>query len=629
VAQLAVPPIEAQAAMESLGTRQTILRRQKALLFLMSQPHAINLSWVYAESGSNLADLQELEERGLIRLFENEIFRDPLASLDDTTRIELPPDEIELTPEQTNALRQILKSMSGIGDSPPILLHGVTGSGKTEVYLRATEQAIKNHKEAIILVPEISLTPQMVRRFLHRFPGQVGLLHSRLSDGERYDTWRRARNGNLKVIIGARSALFTPIPHPGLIVIDECHDPSYHQSEPPFYDAVDAAIEYSRQCGAVCVLGSATPTIEQRYMTERGDWTRIELPRRVKSKRLPAVEVVDMRHELRTGNRGVFSRSLVESLAETIERREQAILFLNRRGTATYVFCRDCGAVVKCPKCDVPLTLHVESTNRAERLTCHRCGYQRQAPKQCNACASPRIRAYGLGSEKVEAEVKVLFPKARTLRWDWETTRQKNAHEIILTHFFNHQADVLIGTQMLAKGLDLPLVTLVGVVLAEVGLNFPDPFASERVFQLLTQVAGRAGRSDLGGKVILQTFVPDHYALQFAARHDVDGFFRRELGNRRQLGYPPYTKLVRLEFRHLDAAKVKKEAHALADRLKVKLEAVSQRSTELIGPVPCYFEKEGGEYRWQIILRGSKPEECLRDLNLTDWRIETDPVNLL
>ena len=222
-----------------------------------------------------------------------------------------------------------------------------------------------------------------------------------------------------------------------------------------------------------------------------------------------------------------------------------------------------------------------------------------------------------------------MFPKARTLRWDWETTRQKNAHEIILTHFFNHQADVLIGTQMLAKGLDLPLVTLVGVVLAEVGLNFPDPFASERVFQLLTQVAGRAGRSDLGGKVILQTFVPDHYALQFAARHDVDGFFRRELGNRRQLGYPPYTKLVRLEFRHLDAAKVKKEANALADRLKVKLEAVSQRSTELIGPVPCYFEKEGGEYRWQIILRGSKPEECLRDLNLTDWRIETDPVNLL
>ncbi|MBM3124221.1 MAG: primosomal protein N' [Chloroflexi bacterium] len=629
VAQLAVPPIEAHAAMESLGTRQTILRRQKALQFLMSQPLAINLSWVYAESGSNLADLQELEERGLIRLFENEIFRDPLETLEKSTRMELPPSEMELTQEQTNALGEILKFISGIGDSPPILLHGVTGSGKTEVYLRATEQAIKNHKEAIILVPEISLTPQMVRRFLHRFPGQVGLVHSRLSDGERYDTWRRARIGNLKVIIGARSALFTPLPHPGLIVIDECHDPSYHQSEPPFYDAVDSAIAYSRLCGAVCVLGSATPTIEQRYMAERGAWTRIELPRRIKSKGLPAVEVVDMRQEFLTGNRGIFSRSLVESLAETIERKEQAILFLNRRGTATYVFCRECGAVVKCPNCDVPLTLHVEGTNRPESLTCHRCGYERQTPKKCSACGSPQIRAYGMGSEKVEAEVKALFPTARTLRWDWETTRQKNAHEIILTHFSNHQADVLIGTQMLAKGLDLPLVTLVGVVLAEVGLNFPDPFASERVFQLLTQVAGRAGRSDLGGKVIFQTFVPDHYALQFAAKHDVDGFYGRELGNRRQLGYPPFTKLVRLEFRHLDAAKVKKEANALADRLKVKLEAGCQRSTELIGPVPCYFEKEGGEYRWQIILRGSNPQEVLRDLNLKDWRIETDPVNLL
>lgn len=626
VAQLAVTPEAAQAEMGSLGsTKQTQARRESALRFLIQQPEPINLSWVYAQTGCNLADLQELEERGLIRLFENEIFRDPLAGLE--VREQDSRESFTLSTEQAFSLTKIVNAIS----NQPIsniqyLLYGVTGSGKTEIYLRAAEETLKRGKQAIILVPEIALTPQAVRRFHSRFPGQVGLVHSKLSEGERYDTWRRARGGKLNVIIGARSALFSPLPNIGLIVVDECHDGSYYQGEPPYYNAVTAAQEYARLCGAVCVLGSATPKVEQRHLAETGHIHKLELPERVTDAVLPPVQVVDMREELKNGNRGVFSRRLAESLAEVIERGEQAIIFLNRRGTATYIFCRECGTTLKCPNCETPLTLHLENK---ERLLCHRCGYTRQKPKTCPNCASTQIREYGLGSEKVESDIKAMFPSARTLRWDWDTTRQKDAHEIILTHFANHQADVLVGTQMLAKGLDLPLVTLVGIVLADVGLNLPDPFASERVFQTLTQVAGRAGRSARGGKVILQTFMPEHYAIQFAAGHDVDGFYQRELEYRRRLGYPPFAKLARLEYRDADPLKAEAEAQKLAGRLKVRLEAEGHRQTEMIGPVPCFFAKENGEYRWQIILRGPDPSAVLRDARFAAWRIEIDPISLL
>lgn len=624
VAQLAVTPEAAEAEMGKLGsTKQTQARREAALRFLIQQPEAINVSWVYAETGCNLADLQELEERGLIRLFENEIFRDPLGKLEKPEM----GDSITLSAEQSFALTQIVNSITNLPSSNlQYLLYGVTGSGKTEIYLRATEETIKRGRQAIILVPEIALTPQAVRRFHARFPGQVGLVHSKLSEGERYDTWRRARAGKLNVIIGARSALFSPLPNIGLIVVDECHDSSYYQSEPPYYNAVSAAQEYAKLCGAVCVLGSATPKVEQRYLAETGQIRKLELPERVTDSVLPPVQVVDMREELKHGNRSIFSRVLGESLAEALERGEQAIVFLNRRGTATYIFCRECGTALKCPNCETPLTLHLENK---ERLLCHRCGYTRGKPKTCAHCGSNQIREYGLGSEKVEADIKTMFPQARTLRWDWDTTRQKDAHEIILTHFANHQADVLVGTQMLAKGLDLPLVTLVGIVLADVGLNLPDPFANEKVFQTLTQVAGRAGRSARGGKVVLQTFMPEHYAIQFAAGHDVDGFYRRELEYRRKLGYPPFAKLARLEFRDADPLRAEEEAHKLADRLKVRLEAGGFRQTEMIGPVPCFFAKENGEHRWQIVLRGPDPASILRDVRLSDWRVEIDPISLL
>lgn len=621
VAQLSVKPEAAEAEMESLGsTKQTLARRQAALRFLIHQPDAINLSWIYAETGCNISDLQELEERGLIRLFENEIFRDPLGKIEKQET----SGELILSPEQTAALQAILSSFNL--QPSTFLLYGVTGSGKTEIYLRAAEEVIRNGKQVLVLVPEIALTPQLVRRFLARFPGQVGLVHSKLSEGERYDTWRRARDGKLNVIIGARSALFSPLPNIGFIVVDECHDNSYYQAEPPFYNAVSSAQEYARLCGAVFVMGSATPTVEQRFHAETKQTKILGLPNRVTDSMLPPVQVVDMREELKNGNRGIFSRGLAESLAETISRGEQAIIFLNRRGTATYIFCRDCGHALKCPNCETPLTLHLENK---EKLLCHRCGYIRQKPKNCPQCGSDQIREYGLGSEKVEADIKAMFPQARTLRWDWDTTRQKDAHEIILTHFTNHQADVLVGTQMLAKGLDLPLVTLVGIVLADVGLNLPDPFASEKVFQTLTQVAGRAGRSARGGRVILQTFMPEHYAIQFAAEHDVNGFYERELEYRRQLGYPPYARLARLEYRHADNVKAEEEARRTADRLKIKIEAEKRRQTELIGPVPSFFSKMDGIHRWQIVVRGPDPVSLLRDIKLTDWRIEIDPISLL
>lgn len=658
VAQLAAPPEVAEASLPNLGkTAATQKRRAAALACLVHELDEVNVSWVYAESGCNLSDLQELAERGLIVLRENEVWRDPLERVEKRGVEDSHPQQ--LTRYQQAAWEQIRAAFNSQSALPPFLLHGVTGSGKTELYLRAAEEAVQRGRQAIILVPEIALTPQTVRRFLARFPGQVGLVHSRLSEGERYDTWRRARAGLLKVIIGPRSALFAPLPHPGLIVLDECHDASYYQSEPPFYHAVTAAQAYARLAGAVCILGSATPTVTQRYQATTGKMRLLELPERIEhnlssaefipqpgGKRsaveiaidsggqshkaratgLPPVAIVDMREELKSGNRAIFSRALTEALAETLTRGEQAILFLNRRGTATYVFCRDCGLVLTCPQCDTPLTLHLEER---ERLLCHHCGYTRQKPGKCPQCGSAQVREYGLGSEKVEAEVTALFPQARVLRWDWETTRSKDAHEIILAHFAAHRADVLVGTQMLAKGLDLPLVTLVGAVLADVGLYLPDPFAEERVFQVLTQVAGRAGRSARGGRVILQTFAPQNRVLQAAARHDYAAFYADELAQRGRLGYPPFARLARLEFRHADNAQAEAEARKTASRLRSQIEAGGRRQTELIGPVPCFFAKLGGVYRWQVILRGPQPASLLREWMPGNCRVEIEPISLL
>jgi primosomal protein N' (replication factor Y) len=342
---------------------------------------------------------------------------------------------------------------------------------------------------------------------------------------------------------------------------------------------------------------------------------------------LPPVEIIDMRTELKDGNRGFFSHALEHALTNVLARDEQAILFLNRRGTATYVFCRDCGLALKCPHCEIPLTYHTQLPG--VELLCHHCGYTRKMPKSCPACQSTTIRQFGLGSERVEAEVQERFPAARTLRWDWETTRQKDAHEIILSHFVSQRSNVLVGTQMLAKGLDLPKVTLVGIILADVGLNLPDPFATERIFQVLTQVAGRAGRSSLGGQVILQTYQPEHYAIQAAAKHDYAGFYTRELTERKKLGYPPFGRLVRLEFRHVNPQDAENAAHSMAEVLRTRVNKEGRVETDVIGPVPCFFAKFKDLYRWQVILRGPEPASLLPIRIPVGWRVEIDPPGLL
>lgn len=690
VVQLVCSPDAALQRVQALSRKGSRAqeRREAIIRYLASERSAVDVSWLYAASGGNAQDLSWLAERKVIMLSESEIWRDPLREV-----AFIPKEPPVLTPEQQSVWSEIQAAlrMAAAGKSvKPFLLHGVTGSGKTEIYLRAVAETLNLGRSAIVLVPEIALTPQTIRRFLARFPGQVGLMHSGLSAGERYDTWRRAWRGELRVVIGPRSALFTPFHHLGLIVVDECHDDSYYQSEiPPFYHARQTAIDYARLAQAVCLLGSATPDLTSRYLASRGKLHYLHLPDRILAHQevaadqlqrlslhhssryhplsdqaagadLPPVRVVDMRQELRAGNRSIFSRALQDALVYILDKGQQAILFLNRRGTATYVFCRNCGQSLRCPRCDTPLTLHnppqttglrdlgeglrlegagppakpdrqieANKTTTGSGLVCHHCGYRRKMPGVCPNCGKPHMRHYGTGTERVEAEIQALFPKARTLRWDYETTRQKGAHDLILSHFQAHHADILIGTQMLAKGLDLPLVTLAGVILAEVGLNLPDYLAEERVFQVLTQVAGRAGRSPLGGEVILQTYVPEHYVIQAAARHDYAAFYNQELENRRKLGYPPFSQLVRLEFRHPQRAQVEREAHALAGRIRQWLEEEGKRATEMIGPLPCFYARLQGQYRWQIVLRGPDPLSVLRGRQLGSCRVEVNPPSLL
>lgn len=625
-------------------------RRLKILELLAREPGLVEPAWIYTRTGGKNYDLKALEDAGLIRIVDVQVWRDPL---EETSFVQANPPE--LTSDQQRVWERIHASMGGSQSKKPpapFLLHGVTGSGKTEIYLRAVKEALAMGKRAIIMVPEISLTPQTVNRFLSRFPGRVGVVHSQLSEGERYDTWRRARNGELSVIVGPRSALFMPLEDLGLIVVDECHHESYDQSErSPYYRGVKTAVAFARLSGATTILGSATPQVTQYYQAISGNWIYLDLPKRILAHReaiahyaerlgidlpilpgegltadlgLPEVSIVDMRQELMAGNRSIFSRELHSAIQQVLDTGQQAILFLNRLGSATYVFCRHCGHVIKCPRDDKPLTYH----RSRDGLLCHTCGYQRKIPKKCPVCGSNQIKQLGAGTERVEKLVNEYFPGVRTLRWDTETTRKKGAHEQILTHFSNHSADVLIGTQMLAKGLDLPLVTLVGVILAEVGLNLPDYHAPERTFQVLTQVAGRAGRSPLGGKVILQTYEPDNYAIEAAAQHDFAGFYSQEMAYRRDLGYPPFQKLVRLEYRHYDSEKTQSAALELAGRIKTWIAEENQRIS-MIGPAPCFFQRLYGKYRWQIVLRGDEPAALLRDRQLPDWIVEVDPSSLL
>lgn len=615
-------------------------RRKRVLDYLEGEALPIAVTWVYAETGANGGDLEKLSGMGLIQLGETEVWRDPLINMQPV--LTTAP---ELTADQQSLLSVIQPQFTGKEKLKPILIHGVTGSGKTEIYMKAVEETLARGKGVFILVPEIALTPQMARRFYARFPGKVGLIHSRLSPGERYDTWRRIRSGVLPIVIGPRSALFSPLAEPGLIVIDECHDHSYHQEDnPPQYHTVAAAMVYAQQTGAVLLLGSATPGIELLAQFQQQKWPVLTLPNRIaaslpgesvisqESPPLPIIEVVDMRAELRKGNRTALSESLQVEIGNVLDRKEQVILFLNRRGSASYVFCRDCGMVLRCSRCNTPYTWHAGTA----MLICHSCNHQRQMPKTCPACGSSNIRQFGMGTESLEKLVLEVFPTARTLRWDADTARYKGAHDLILDHFTQHRADILIGTQMLSKGLDLPLVTLVGIILADLSLHLPDFRAPERTFQLITQVAGRSGRSSLGGKTILQTFEPENYAIQCAAKYDFDQFLKTELEHRRKLQYPPYSRLIRVEFRHPKPELVQKQALLARDRLTGWIEEEDLRQTEIIGPAPCYYEKRAGLYRWQMLLRGSNPARLLEAHPPSEWnlggvmiQVTVDPTTVL
>jgi primosomal protein N' (replication factor Y) len=651
-AQLAIPLEQVeQIASETDQTRASNVRRMEILRLLAKEPLPVSFSWIYAQTGASYTDLKKLVEQEYILFNETEIWRDPLEE------ISLSPDTPPvLTPDQQAVWEHIHQVMQHVGQGEPIkpvLLHGVTGSGKTEIYMQAVAETLASGRQAIVLVPEIALTPQTVRRFMARFPNRVGIYHSKLSPGERYDTWRRARKGDLGVIVGARSALFMPLPNIGLVVLDECDQDSYDQNDIlPYYHGVEVAEALARLAGAVLILGSATPRITQYYQAQQGKWDLQTLPQRVlahketiqaEAKRLhvelpidddqeglislplPRVSVVDMRQELVKGNRSVFSLELQQALYSTLEAGQQAILFLNRKGTSTYVFCRECGYVVKCPRDDKPLIYYVSR----RQLLCHTCGYTRQLPTKCPNCNGTQIRQLGTGTEKLADLVTELLPGARVLRWDADTTSKKGAHDLILSHFSAHRADILIGTQMLAKGLDLPLVTLVGIILAEVGLNLPDYRAAERTFQVLTQVAGRAGRSPLGGRVIMQTYTPENYAIQAASRQDYASFYAQELKLRQELAYPPFTRLVKMEYRNADNERAEVTAQQMAENLRTWIKEGGLTQTDFIGPVPCFYTRLNGQYRWQIVLRGPDPAQLLRGRMFRDWLIEVDPPDLL
>lgn len=543
--------------------------------------------------------------------------------------------ELSLSNWQQLALLEIEKQLQQ-GGPGVFLLHGVTGSGKTEVYLRAIELALAAGQQAIVLVPEIALTPQMVSRFQARFGDRVAVLHSRMSETSRYDEWQRIRCGAASVVLGVRSAIFAPLNNIGIIVLDEEHETSYKQEESPRYHARDVAMQIAARHKALVVLGSATPSLESYSRAlPGGPYQKLVLPQRVTPHSLPPVFLVDMRREWKNGAGGIFSRRLLEAIGERLAMREQVILFLNRRGYATFVVCRECGLVLKCPYCDISLTYHNNGIMR-----CHYCNYATSAPASCPDCRSSQMGYYGTGTQKVEEELRVYFPGAGILRLDADSTARRGAHQEIFQAFKEHRADILIGTQMVAKGLDLPGVTLVGVVNADITLHMPDFRAAERTFQLITQVAGRAGRGQQGGEVLVQTYTPEHYSLVFAARHDYEGFFRYEYAQRRLLSYPPFVRLGRVVLAGSRQEEVEAGAAYWAEQLN-RLIAEQQLPAVLLGPAPAPLNRVRNRFRYHLVVkaRGANVVRQLlsraRDVGTgPPWNrllvaVDLDPQNLM
>ncbi|MFF2528879.1 primosomal protein N' [Brevibacillus sp. NPDC058079] len=587
-----------EEAIGSLPARAEQMRRVLQLM-LMHKEQSLSVQMLRDEYGITRSPLKSLESKGWIAIEQVEVYRDPYAN----RRFQEKQKPV-FTPVQEAVLTPILQSIES-GTYASYLLHGVTGSGKTEVYLEAIERTLKKGREAIFLVPEISLTPQMVERFKARFGADVAVLHSALSQGERYDEWRKIIRNQVKVVVGARSAIFAPFRNVGLIVIDEEHESSYKQEETPRYHAREVALWRAKENQGVLVMGSATPALETYALATRGRYELLRMPERVGNRPMPEVHVVDMREELQAQNRSMFSRKLHEMIADRLAKEEQMVIFLNRRGFSTFVMCRSCGYTMRCIHCDISLTYH--KTNHTAR--CHYCGYTIAQPKHCPECQSEHIRFFGTGTQKVEAELAKLFPGIRVIRMDVDTTSRKGSHEELLNKFRSGQGDVLLGTQMIAKGLDFPRVTLAGIIAADTSLHLPDFRAAEKTFQLLTQVGGRAGRHELDGDVVIQTYTPEHYSIIHATKHDYPAFYQDEMMQRRRTGYPPYFRLVLITFSHEDVPVVIRGAHTMADYLRQRL----AQTTVLLGPVASPIARVKDRFRFQIMLK-YRDEPQLSDL---------------
>ncbi|MGD9118147.1 MAG: primosomal protein N' [Dehalococcoidia bacterium] len=615
---------KSQGETEVTALHKSAPKQASLLEYLLRQNEAVPWAKVRDNIKCSKATADALVSKGLARFEEVEVRREPI-SYDNIT----PSLPLTLTPAQQQAFEAIKPTLAD-DKSEVFLLHGVTGSGKTEIYLQALAETVKRGQKGIVLVPEIALTPQTIERFAARFPQRVAVLHSKLSLGEQFDEWQRVRQGDFDVVIGSRSAIFAPQPNLGLIVIDEEPEWTYKQADQsPRYHARAVALKLAELSGATVILGSATPDVESFYHAQKGDYRLLELPERVTpydGSALPQVEIVDMREELKAGNQSLFSTSLFQAIGQAIANQEQVILFLNRRGAASFIQCRSCGFVMRCRRCDVPLSYHLTE----DRLVCHQCNYNIKVPESCPQCGRRRIKFLGIGTQRLEQEVGYSFPQARLLRWDSDVTRGRYAHDEILAKFRAHDADILIGTQMVAKGLDLPLVTLVGVVSADTALNLPDFRSGERTFQLLSQVAGRAGRGTKGGRVIIQTYAPEHYAIRAAAGHDYTAFYEQEIEYRRQLHNPPFKQLAGLTYSHTNDALCQREAERMKSFLEQEIAAKGISGIEIIGPAPAFIHRLRGRFRWQLILRGTELSAFLSPLPLpTGWAVDIDPMGLV
>ncbi|WP_342493495.1 primosomal protein N' [Bacillus sp. FSL W7-1346] len=586
---------------EKLEEKQEQLKKnavkQKALLAFLLQTNETTFlaKDLQQQTGASSQTIKALIQEGLLTESYEEIYRDPYRDREFT-----PSTPLDLTTEQAEAAKPIHQAVSD-DKHETFLLHGVTGSGKTEIYLQTIDHVLQKGKEAIVLVPEISLTPQMVQRFKERFGSNVAVLHSGLSTGEKYDEWRKIHRKEVKLVVGARSAVFAPFENLGMIIIDEEHESSYKQEEMPRYHAKDVAIERAGRHQCPVVLGSATPSLESYARAKKGVYTLLTLKRRVNQQQLPHVSLIDMREELRNGNRSMFSEELMLRLKEVLERKEQAVLFLNKRGYSSFVMCRDCGYVEQCPHCEISLTYH----RFQKRLKCHYCGHEAPVPPECPECHSEHIRYFGTGTQRVEEELTKVLPEARVIRMDVDTTSRKGAHEKLLTSFGNKEADILLGTQMIAKGLDFPDVTLVGVLSADTSLHIPDFRSSEKTFQLLTQVSGRAGRHEKAGSVIIQSYTPSHYSIELTKQHDYEAFYEQEMLHRRHQSYPPFYFLAMVTVSHEE---VTKAAH-VTDKIVQFLKMNCAPNTRILGPAASPIAKIKDRYRYQCVIKYKRENE--------------------